>query len=199
MLYEVSHFIKKHFNFLWDIIEWGNSVLFLCFKKNKIKKIPLLLTKHSDKFLIREATINDSQDLELFFSEQPTETFRFFNPHGFDKKSIQKVIRNKSFLTFVVLDHNAIVGYFFLRCFINGKCFKGRVVDYRQRNKGIAKIMGNVINDVAVSLKLSIYTTISPDNYASLASTKAVNDIKIIKILDNGYYYIECTPKINDL
>ncbi len=25
-----------------------------------------------------------------------------------------------------------------------------------------------------------------------------VNDIKILKTLENGYYYIECTPKKND-
>ena len=69
------------------------------------------------------------------------------------------------------------------------------MVDYRQRNRGIAKLMGIAINKTAMRLGMRIYTTISPENYASLASTKAVNEIKIVKTLDNGYYYIECTPK----
>ena len=69
------------------------------------------------------------------------------------------------------------------------------MVDYRQRNRGIAKLMGIAINRVATYLGMRIFTTISPENYASLASTKAVNDIKIVKTLENGYYYIECTPK----
>ena len=98
-------------------------------------------------------------------------------------------------MTFVVTEGDLIVGYFFLRSFIDGKCFKGRMVDYRQRGKGIAKFMGIAINNVATHLGMRIYTTISPKNYASLASTKAVNDIKIVKTLENGYYYIECTPK----
>ena len=85
------------------------------------------------------------------------------------------------------------LGYFIMGYLI--KCFKGRMVDYRQRGKGIAKFMGIAINNVATHLGLRIYTTISPENYASLASTKAVNDIKIVKTLENGYYYIECTPK----
>ena len=58
--------------------------------------------------------------------------------------------------------------------------------------------MGKAINEMAMHLGLRIFTTISPDNYASLASTKAVNDIKIVKTLENGYYYIECTPKSNN-
>ena len=59
-----------------------------------------------------------------------------------------------------------IVGYFFLRPFVNGKCFRGRIADYCSRGKGIGKLMA-----------------------------KAVSDVRIIKTLDNGYYYIECKPK----
>ena len=55
--------------------------------------------------------------------------------------------------------------------------------------------MGNVINEIVIALDMRLFTTISPDNFASLASTKAVNDIRIVRTLENGYYYIECTPK----
>ena len=96
---------------------------------------------------------------------------------------------------FLVKDCEEIVGYFFLRCFANGKAFKGRMVDYRRRNQGIGKLMGNVLNEVVWALDVKLFTTISPENYSSLASVKAVNDIKILKTLENGYYYIECTPK----
>lgn len=37
--------------------------------------------------------------------------------------------------------------------------------------------------------------SISPENYASLASTKASNEIKIHKTLENGDYYIEFLEK----
>lgn len=37
-----------------------------------------------------------------------------------------------------------------------------------------------------------MFKSVSPENLASMAITKKVNDIKIIKILDNGDMLIEC-------
>ena len=188
MLYEVAHFVKDKFSFIWNAVEWGNET--------GLKDIPEILRKvSSDTLTVRETKDSDVSALVTFFAEQPEEAYTFFKPHGFDEKSLKKVLRNKSFMTFVVTEGDLIVGYFFLRSFVNGKCFKGRMVDYRQRGKGIAKFMGIAINNIAMHLGMKIFTTISPENYASLASTKAVNDIRIVKTLGNGYYYIECTPK----
>ncbi len=199
MLYEVAHFVKDKLGFLWGTVEWGNETIFTIQHRKGLKDIPEILKIISNETLtVRQTEDSDIKDLVTFFAEQPEEAYKFFKPHGFDEKSLKKVLRNKSFMTFVVTEDNLIVGYFFLRSFINGKCFKGRMVDYRQRGKGIAKFMGIAINNVATHLGMRIYTTISPENYASLASTKAVNDIKIVKTLENGYYYIECTPKKDD-
>ena len=196
MLYEIAHLIKNKCAFLWNVIEWSNDALFQIAYRRELKEIPSILNEISNEtFTIRIADENDAPDLVRFFSEQQDEAYRFFNPHGFDIKSVLRVLHNKAFMTFIVTEEDSLVGYFFLRSFINGKCFKGRIVDYRQRNRGIAKLMGLAINKVAGNLGLRIYTTISPENYASLASTKAVNDIRIVKTLENGYYYIECTPK----
>lgn len=198
MLYELAHFIKDKCSFLWDAVEWGNAYAFSLLHKESLKELPKLLKGISNEtFTVRMTEGMDATRLEKFFAEQPEDAFEFFKPHGFDRKSIQKILRNKAFQTFVITEHDEIVGYFFLRSFVNGKCFKGRMVDYRQRNRGIAKLMGKAINETAVLMGLRIFTTISPNNYASLASTKAVNDIKVVKTLDNGYYYIECTPKVN--
>lgn len=196
MVYEIAHFIKNRLGFLWEVVEWSNATLFEILHRKNLEQIPEILRNASNEtFAIRLTEEKDASKLAIFFKEQPDEAFKFFKPHKFDEKSVQKVLRNKSFLTFVVTENENIVGYFFLRSFINGKCFKGRMVDFRQRNRGIAKLMGIAINQTALCLGMRIYTTISPENYASLASTKAVNDIKIVKTLENGYYYIECTPK----
>lgn len=196
MIYELAHFVKDKLGFLWDVVEWSNETVFVLLHKKGLQDIPEILKNVStDSLTVRQANDSDIDALVSFFAEQPEDAYKFFKPHGFDEKSLKKVLRNKSFMTFVVTEGDVIVGYFFLRSFINGKCFKGRMVDYRQRGKGIAKFMGIAINNVATHLGMRIYTTISPENYASLASTKAVNDIKIVKTLENGYYYIECTPK----
>ena len=195
MLYKLAHILRDRFGFLWNIIEWCNAFAFALTHGSALRKIPGILEECSGQYTLRMAEVADAEALANFFAEQPEEAFEFFRPHGFDKKSLTKIIRNKAFLTFLVLDNEKIVGYFFLRCFVNGKSFRGRIVDYRWRNKGIAKLMGITMNKIITLLKVRLFGSISPDNYASLASTKAVNDIRIIKTLDNGYYYVEYLPK----
>lgn len=195
MLYKIAHILRDRFGFLWNLVEWGNAMVFALTHKSALKKIPAVLQECSETYTLRLAESADAPALAKFFAEQPEESFEFFKPHAFDEKSLLKIIRNKAFLTFLVLDKDAIVGYFFLRCFVNGKSFRGKIVDYRYRGKGIAKLEGEAMTRVSTTLGIRMFGTISPDNYASLASSKAVNEVVIVKTLDNGYYYIEYLPK----
>ena len=195
MLYKLAHILRDKFGFLWNIIEWCNALVFALTHRAALKKIPEILQEFSDKFTLRLAAPADAAPLAAFFAEQPEEAFKLFKPHAFDEKTLSKIIRNRAFLTFLVLDGEKIVGYFFLRCFMNGKSFRGKIVDYRYRGKGIAKLQGLAATKVASALEMRVFGTISPENYASLASSKAVNETRIIKTLENGYYYIEYLPK----
>lgn len=195
MLYELAHVVKDRFGFLWNAIEWGNAQAFAILHAKGLKQVPSILEQCSGEFTLREAKVGDAAALAGFFADQPEEAFKFFKPHGFDEKSLAKILANKAFLTYVVMDGERIVGYFFLRSFVNGKSFRGKIVDYRWQGRGIAKLMGKAMTDISVALKIRMFGTISPENYASLASSKAVNEIKILNTLDNGYYYIEYLPK----
>lgn len=195
MLYELAHVVKDRFGFLWNAIEWGNAQAFAILHAKGLKQVPSILEQCSGEFTLREAKVGDAAALAGFFADQPEEAFKFFKPHGFDEKSLAKILANKAFLTYVVMDGERIVGYFFLRSFVNGKSFRGKIVDYRWQGRGIAKLMGKAMTDISVALKIRMFGTISPENYASLASSKAVNEVKILNTLDNGYYYIEYLPK----
>ena len=195
MLYKLAHILRDKFGFLWDIIEWCNAFVFALTPGNALKKIPEILKECSGLFTLRLAASADAVPLAAFFAEQPEEAFNFFKPHAFDEKTLLKIIRNRAFLTFLVLDGEKIVGYFFLHCFVNGKSFRGKIVDCRYRGKGIAKLQGLAATKVASALKMRVFGTISPENYASLASSKAVNEVRIVETLENGYYYIEYLPK----
>lgn len=224
MLYEIAHIIKERFGFIWDMVEWGNATVFSLMKGNTMKKIPSVLKECSDKYEIRLAEVTDVDGLVQFFAKQPEESFTFFKPHEFDAKVVKKVVKNKAFLTFVVMDKvgsnglngsnslkgseggnhsnssnisepKQIVGYFFLRCFVNGKAFRGKMVDKDHQRRGIAKLMGVAMTKVATTLGVRMFGSISPENYASLASAKASNEVKIHKMLENGYYYIEFMEK----
>ena len=220
MLYEIAHIIKERFGFIWDMVEWGNATVFSLMKGNAMKKNPSVLKECSDKYEIRLAEVTDVDGLVQFFAKQPEESFTCFKPHEFDAKVVKKVVKNKAFLTFVVMDKvgsnglngsnslkgseggnhsnssnisepKQIVGYFFLRCFVNGKAFRGKMVDKDHQRRGIAKLMGVAMTKVATTLGVRMFGSISPENYASLASAKASNEVKIHKMLENGYYYIE--------
>lgn len=195
MLYRLAHFLRDKFPFLWDSVEEVNSWLFFLLNRKKLRQISKILKQSSSDYLIQEATLDDVSGLVDFFKRQPKKAFTFFHPHGFDESSITKVVKNKAFLAFVVLHDQKVIGYFFLRCYLNRKGFRGRMVDYSWNNKGIGKIMSITLNQIAKTLEIRIFSSISPNNYASLASAKATTNIKIIKTLPNGYYYIELFPK----
>ena len=195
MLYKIAHIIRERFGFIWDFIEWLNAMVFSLTHRKQLKKLPQVLDSCSGEYQFRLAQPSDASALVTFFANQPEEAYEFFKPHDFDAKAIKKVIANKAFQTIIVWHDQTIVGYFFLRCFINGKCFRGKIVDKNWQGRGIAKQMGIVMTKVSQALGMRMFGSISPENYASLASAKASNEIKIHQTLDNGYYYIEFLPK----
>jgi hypothetical protein len=195
MLYKLAHIIKERFGFIWDFIEWLNATAFSLTHRKQLKTLPKVLDSCSGEYQFRLAQSSDAPALVTFFANQPEEAYEFFKPHDFDAKAIKKVIANKAFQTIIVWHDKTIVGYFFLRCFINGKCFRGKIVDKNWQGRGIAKQMGIVMTKVSQALGMRMFGSISPENYASLASAKASNEIKIHQTLDNGYYYIEFLPK----
>ena len=195
MFYELAHFLQSKFPFLWAIVEWLNSELFSLRFRKQIKDLPQLLESYHFEYSIREATENDIGLLVSFFSIQPEESFVYFKPHGFDAETMKKILRRKSYLSFIVEYDSELIGYFFLRCFFNGKCFRGKIVDFRYRGRGIAKIIGRVSMDIASKIGLRMFGTISRKNQASLHSASAANTIRVIKELPDDYLYIEFLKK----
>ena len=196
MLYKLAHILRDKFGFLWNLIEWGNAFVFALTHRDALKKIPAILQECSGTYKLRFAEQADATALAAFFAEQPEETFTFFKPHAFDEKTLSKIIRNQAFLTFLVLDGEKIVGYFFLRCFVNGKCFKGYIVADAYRGRGIAKLEGIAMNKVNEALGLRMFGSISPENFASMAAAKSVNEVRILETLENGDFYVEFLPKV---
>lgn len=196
MLYKLAHILRDKFGFLWNLIEWGNAFVFALTHRDALKKIPAILQEYSGTYKLRFAEQADATALAAFFAEQPEETFTFFKPHAFDEKTLSKIIRNQAFLTFLVLDGEKIVGYFFLRCFVNGKCFKGYIVADAYRGRGIAKLEGIAMNKVNEALGLRMFGSISPENFASMAAAKSVNEVRILETLENGDFYVEFLPKV---
>lgn len=90
-----------------------------------------------------------------------------------------------------VFDDQKLVGYFFLRCFLNKKSFTGRIVDETYQGKGIAKRMGKILHQTAWQSGFRVFGTASRDNFKSLNSYRSINNFKIVRELENNYIYFE--------
>ncbi|MBR4239416.1 MAG: transcriptional regulator [Prevotella sp.] len=195
MLYALAHFLRDKCPWIWDFIEQMNSWLFSIRYGSKLNCLHSILEHYQNEYQVDYIKERHLEKLASFFQEQPEEAFKFFKPHGFDEKTLRKLQRNKAFLSFIVQKDDNIVGYFFLRCYFMGKCFRGYMVDYRWRNRGISKMTARVMTDVATLLGIPSYGTIAPENMASMKSQGAVNDVKIIEQLENGDFYVEYCPR----
>ena len=92
-----------------------------------------------DRLVLEEGQKVNISSLKIepgtFIKIQPHNSEFMTNPQA--KSILEENLRRNYFC---VTEGDLIVGYFILRSFINGKCFKGRMVDYRQRGKGYVEI-----------------------------------------------------------
>ena len=193
---KVLLYVKHHICWIWDVIEWLNSFVFnICFGHCIKQSVEQSITRVSSQYDFRLLSECDMDTLAAFFVRQPKESFSFFNPHGFDLKSLRKKNGDKSFIMIGVYDGSRLVGYCFLRCFFTKKAFRGKIVDIDYQGRGIAKQMGMLTTEICKNMKFRLFATISKENVKSISSSKAVNDIKIHKELPDGYYYVEYLVK----
>ena len=189
-------YIRKHFPLIWIIIEAINTFLVkIRYEKNIDIAISKVLHKYTDEYQFKELGISDIRSLADFFIHQPEGFDEYFKPHGFDEKSILKTMKREYIRMFTVNDNGQIIGYFFLRFFATGKAFRGKIVAMNYRGRGIAKMMGACATEIAFLSGFRLMGTISKKNIASINSSKAVNNINIIKELDDGYIYVEYLSK----
>lgn len=195
MLYKIAHLLQDKLPCIWNMVEWANSTLFVLRYGRKLKCIKSILEEHSNVYILRQALLSDSDNIVRFFQEQPNDSYKYFRPHDFDLITIKRLIKRKSYLFFIVLDNEKVIGYYFLRCFFIGKCYLGKLLDKDYQGKGIGKTMCLSSMEVASHIGLHMYETISKDNLASLYSSQRVLDIQIIEEMDNNYLYVEDFPK----
>ena len=209
MLYKIAHILRDKLPWIWDIIGIINSFLFGLRYGGKMKNIQNILshftkvTEEEVNVLSYKIEVLDKGNLSLLakmFVEQPASAFHFFKPHGFDEQSLKKLVKDKSFLAYIVVAEETnlpkiCVGYFFQRSFFWGKSFRGYMTDYRWQLRGINKMMNLCATEISSLLGLRVFGTIAPDNIASMKSAQAANDIQIVKTLSNGDYYVEYRPK----
>lgn len=138
-----------------------------------------------------------TEKIVVFFEHQPEDAYTYFQPHGFDKKSIKRLQGNKSFLAYVLQDsvNGNIAGYCFNRSFFHGVGYRGRMVDIDYRGKGLGTAMNKILNEVGFGIGLKLYETVSKDNVASYRSALSASKVKVVKEMPHNELYLEILPE----
>ena len=179
MLYKIAHFLRDQMPWLWDLVDIVNSFLVrirygdkLDLVENVICSKDYFKCKSSDNFYVVPIRSVNSDDLVEFFACQPTESFRFFKPHGFDIKSIKKLQKNRAFLGYVVKDIT------------------------KDKIAGLGTTMNLLLNKVGFGIGLRLFETVSKDNVASYRSAISASSFRVIEELPYNELYLEI---INDM
>lgn len=207
MLYKIAHLLRDHCTWIWDMAEAMNSLAFSIRYKKGLTQVPEVLAKNNTgQVSLREATTQDAEALAAFFAKQPEGDFEFFRPHGFDVESLRVLLKRTSFMMFVAEastdscslnlqnSQKEIVGYFFLRSFVHGQSYLGKMVDHEHQGQGIGKLMCKAAMDVAVTLGVRMFESINKNNMASMRSTGAVLKQVVLEELEHGDLLIEDLP-----
>ena len=194
MLYKIAHILRDKLSWLWNIIEWGNGVLFSLRYGKLLKRFEFTTVPEGyDIFPILKVS---TDQLVSFFEQQPEDAYTYFRPHGFDEKSIKRLQKNKAFLGYVLKDkeNGEIAGYCFNRCFFHGQGFRGRMVDMNYRGKGLGTAMNKILNEVGLKIGLRLFETVSKDNVASYRSALSASKVKVVKEMEENELFLEILP-----
>ncbi len=188
--------IKHRLPFLWRGIEQVNSLLFLILHSRRVMaNARACLDRYQlDGFSFRLLTQADSAALSAFLTRQPAARMEFFKPHGFDLQSVTRKAKDPAFLMFGTFRDEALVGYFFLRCFWNRKSFVGRAIDQDWEGQGIGRVMNQILYNTAWGAGFKCLTTISKHNHSVIRSHANNPTSRIIGDLANDYMLVEMVP-----
>ena len=186
-------FIKHRLPWLWVLVDWTNARLFsLLHKKQMLVETDRAFSEFQlDGFRFAPLEADDLPAFEALLKRQGEARLRYFKPHGFDREDLAQMLHNPAFLMFGVFRNQATVGYFFLRCFWNRKCFVGRLIDQPQEGQGIGRVMNPIMYHVAWRSGFRCMTTISKENQQVIRSHRNNPHARVIGELSNGYIWVE--------
>ena len=191
MLYQIAHIVRDKFGWLWRLIERLNAWLFSMRYGRRLRSFSL--SEIPEGYELVPFRDVPTEKMVAFFERQPKEAFMFFRPHAFDARSIQRLMKNRAFLAYVLMDasNGKIAGYCFNRCFFHGQGFRGRMVDIDYRGRGLGTSMNKLLNEVGLGIGLRLFETVSKDNVASYRSALSASNVKVVKEMPNNELYLE--------
>ena len=186
--------LKNSFPWMWNAVEWCNGILISLFFGGKIRKSADAASDVEGICRYRRLDVQDAGLLVSLIKRQPDGFDRYFKPHPFDIDTFRRILGNSTYLLMGAFDGEELVGYCFMRFFINKSAFRGKIVDKEYQGRGIAKQMGVMMTKIASDAGFKVYATISRENVASLQSARHGSQIKVMEELPDDYLYVQILP-----
>lgn len=186
-------FIKHNLGFIWRFIEEVNSKVFAILYLARLRVVlrEIMNELSNPAFTYRVLGLDDMDALYDLIHRQEDSDLRYFQPHGFERKQLIRQYENRAFLMMGVFYDKSLVGYFFLRFFINRKCFVGRLIDKPMRGKGMGQVMNHIMYETAWRLGFRCLSTISRENTAVMRAHQKNQRMIILKELNKEYLLVE--------
>lgn len=193
---QILLFIKHNLGFIWSIIESVNDILFRILYKKRLGRITQQVFEENQHHhvVFRRISLADSAGLYELIKNQPASDLTYFKPHSFEYKSIVRQTEKSSFLMMGAFINDIMIGYFFLRLFVNRKCFVGRLIDKNYRGHGIGVTMNKIMYEIAWRMKFRCLSTISRNNHAVMKAHSGNRHMSVIKELKDDYLLVEFLP-----
>ena len=164
--------IKHRLPWLWRLVDGLNAWLYRVLHAARMRGVADQVCDQAEFEGYRARLLGqaDLPALERLLARQGEERLRHFRPHAFDLASLVRACRNPAFLMFGVFCPTAekadsdLVGYFYLRCFWNRRCFVGRLIDCEYEGRGIGGLMNRVMYETAWQSGFRCLSTISKHN-----------------------------------
>ena len=175
------------------MIEKLNAALFRLLYSRRFERS---IINAFDRFILagfefRLINATDLPDLKMMIEKQEHGRLDYFKPHKFDLQALKNAHGNPAFIMMGVFENGKIVGYFFLRCFLNQKCFVGRLIDESFERQGIGRVMNKIMYNIAWSSGFRCLSTISKNNRLVMRSHSNNEVMKILSKLDDEYLLVE--------
>lgn len=189
MMYKLAHTIQAKMPWVWEAVEGFNAAVCDLKIGNRTRLQDCMIES------VRLAETNDVGRLVDFFAHQPEESFQWFRPHAFDKATLRKLLKRRSYIIYVMEEEDDIIGYAFLRCFMNGKCFLGKMVDADHQGKGVCTKLCKVGMNIAQKTGFRMFESINKENIGSMKASQKACDVIVVEELEGGDLLIEDRPR----